>query len=179
MRAGILRDSERINGWDSDDVMELSSAKLDVFGTIGKVKASVLILEDHRDSGEMLAYRLRLEGYGVEQASTVAEARALCRSGTFDFVLADVSLPDGDSRDWMPEVRRECGLRGIAVTAHGYPKDIEACLRAGFDGVVVKPYDWKRLEGAIEEIMALPKLSPSHVPWQSGEGGMGEAGRGE
>jgi CheY-like chemotaxis protein len=65
---------------------------------------------------------------------------------------------------WLTERRQECGrvkadtsLREavvIAVTAHGFPADVERAMLAGCDGVVVKPYDLGALAGQVQRVVS-------------------------
>jgi two-component system nitrogen regulation response regulator GlnG len=56
----------------------------------------ILIVEDAAAIRDVLAEILRDEGYVVDLAATVAEARKLLAEYRYGMVLADWRLPDGD-----------------------------------------------------------------------------------
>ena len=57
---------------------------------------NILLLEDELLIAEALEHILREEGYAVDVAITVAEAKVWLRSVHYDVVIADWRLPDGD-----------------------------------------------------------------------------------
>jgi len=63
---------------------------------------TVLVVDDEANIRSSLAGALGREGYQVEVAATVAEARAKLRE-SFDFLLVDVWLPDGSGLDVLRE----------------------------------------------------------------------------
>lgn len=95
----------------------------------------ILLLEDHE--AVATATRMALETAGgatVTVASTLREADGALEASTFDLILADVSLPDGDGGEWAQEVRTHGSTPVALLTAY----DVDA-RRAGVDGVLVKP----------------------------------------
>src|SRR5690348_14975674 len=56
----------------------------------------ILLLEDEADIAELLALALDGEGYVVDLAATVAEARTRLDTLVYFLVIADLRLPDGD-----------------------------------------------------------------------------------
>jgi diguanylate cyclase (GGDEF)-like protein len=65
---------------------------------------TILLVEDHPDVSFMLSRQLRREGYAVNAASTLTEARALA-SAPWDLAILDRHLPDGDGVDLCRELR--------------------------------------------------------------------------
>jgi two-component system, NtrC family, nitrogen regulation response regulator NtrX len=63
---------------------------------------SVLVVDDEANIRSSLEGALGREGYQVESAGTVAEAKAKLRD-SFDFLLVDVWLPDGSGLDLLRE----------------------------------------------------------------------------
>ena len=111
----------------------------------------LLLVEDHPDTLRAFARILRREGFDVQEASNVAEARAAARAG--DLLLSDIALPDGDGRDLMRQLSA-MGIPGIAISGFGTAKDREEYKRAGFAESFVKPVDVKQVVSAISRVMA-------------------------
>ncbi len=83
-------------------------------------KPRVLILED--DLALRRATERLLSAYDVTTAGTVAEARALLLAETFDVVVSDVELPDGNGVTLFEEVawlRPACARGYVFVTGTG------------------------------------------------------------
>ena len=56
----------------------------------------ILLVEDEPTTYDLLANVLLSEGYGVDVATTVAEAMHCLEARSYTLVLADWRLPDGD-----------------------------------------------------------------------------------
>jgi two-component system, NtrC family, response regulator AtoC len=63
--------------------------------------ACVLIVEDDADLGFLLQEVLKREGHRVEVVETRAEALERLRRGTYDLLLSDLKLPDGDGLELL------------------------------------------------------------------------------
>lgn len=112
----------------------------------------LLIVEDHPDTARMLGRLLRLSGYDVQTAGSVADALQLAATERFDLLVSDIGLPDATGHDLMREVRGRHGLKGIAMTGYGMDEDIRKSLDAGFVDHIVKPVDLKQLEAVINRV---------------------------
>ena len=102
----------------------------------------VLVIEDDRDSREMLALFLSQSGYGVEAVSSLGAGMTRL-DDNWDIVVSDIGLPDGSG---LEVARRASRLphrprRLIALTGYGSSDDVRASRQAGFDDHVVKPVD--------------------------------------
>ena len=77
--------------------------------------ASILLIEDHADSAQVLKRLFEHAGYFVSTGANMAEALRVCEIQKFDVAVADVGLPDGDGRRLLTELREKCGTRGVAT----------------------------------------------------------------
>jgi two-component system response regulator RegX3 len=102
--------------------------------------ASVLLVEDERSIAEPFARALRRNGFQPMIAGTAAEALRAGRERRPDVVLLDLSLPDGDGWDVCRELRRQCDVPIIMLTARGTVSDRVVGLELGADDYVVKPF---------------------------------------
>ena len=67
----------------------------------------ILLVEDEGGIRTLLAEVLREENYEVDLVATVREAKTCLAEQTYDLVIADWKLPDGDGRliaDWATEL---------------------------------------------------------------------------
>ena len=82
---------------------------------------------------------------------------ALEMAGTadsFDLLISDVGLPDGNGMDLLRVLRTRHPIRGIAISGFGMDTDIGKSLEAGFAEHLVKPVKLEKLEAAIARAMA-------------------------
>jgi DNA-binding NtrC family response regulator len=112
---------------------------------------SLLIIEDEQLLGDELARHFRKQGWEVELASTLEQARRKLIEQSFDplVTLADMTLPDGNSLDLLESIRKQ-GQIGEWVLLTGYggvPESVRA-LRLGAYDFLEKPCRVERL-GAI------------------------------
>jgi DNA-binding NarL/FixJ family response regulator len=98
----------------------------------------VMLVEDHLSFRESLASLLSQEPdlEVVAQADSLAEARQMLDT-PLDVALLDLSLPDGDGRELIGELRQS--NRGISVLVLTVmPGHLEEVLKAGADAVLHK-----------------------------------------
>ena len=94
--------------------------------------ARILVVEDDEILRNGIAFALTREGYQVKTAGSLSGMRGQLE-GAPDLVILDVSLPDGDSRDFLPCLRKESQVPVIFLTARNTEKDMIAGFDAGAD----------------------------------------------
>ena len=102
------------------------------------------MVEDTRDSADMLRVLLELYGYEVAVAYTGPEGVKAAGEWGPDVVLCDIGLPGLDGYGVARELRSLRTTRGallIALTAYGTEEDVQRAGDAGFDYHVTKPAD--------------------------------------
>jgi PAS domain S-box-containing protein len=114
----------------------------------------ILLVEDHQTTRETLTRLLARSGHRIESANCVAQALEVAAQKSFDLVISDLGLPDGDGHGLMRALRRDFGLRGIALSGYGMQSDIEKSSEAGFVEHLTKPIDLTALEEAIQRTHA-------------------------
>lgn len=105
-----------------------------------------LLVEDSDDLAAAVASRLALDGHGVDRAATLLEARSFLNSAPYDLILLDISLPDGDGRDFLArerQARRDTPV--IMMTASASLSDRVSTLDRGADDYITKPFDFAEL----------------------------------
>ena len=122
----------------------------------------VLIVEDARDTLDMLRVVFETQGFEATACESAAQALRIAASVCFDIVVSDIGLPQIDGYELVKRLRAMPHLRDIpavALTGYASQKDADAALAAGFNVHVPKPVDPVKLATLIE-----PLLQPSRAP---------------
>ncbi|QEO17039.1 response regulator transcription factor [Acetobacter vaccinii] len=113
----------------------------------------ILIIEDEPDLGAAMQERVRLDGHAVDWFTTLEDARAALAAVSYDFMLLDLGLPDGNGRDLLREARRATPSMAILITtAEDQISDRIAGLSDGADDYIVKPFDLNELVARIAAV---------------------------
>jgi CheY-like chemotaxis protein/nitrogen-specific signal transduction histidine kinase len=113
----------------------------------------ILIVEDSRDSRDMLRYLLERAGHEVHEAADGPSGVEAILKVRPDIALVDVGLPGLDGYEVARRVRADAAggkVRLVALTGYGLPDDHRRSQEAGFDAHLVKPVDPARLAAVIE-----------------------------
>jgi CheY-like chemotaxis protein len=111
----------------------------------------VLLVEDDKDTREMLQDLLSEFGLQVDTADSVASALHEFGEHNFDVVLSDLGLPDGSGLDLVQKLRAIRPVRAIALSGYGMAEDVSRSQAAGFFAHLTKPVSIEKLEAAIHE----------------------------
>jgi two-component system sensor histidine kinase/response regulator len=129
----------------------------------------VLLAEDNPVNVEVARAMLESLGLQAQVAHNGREALEAVRSTSFEAVLMDCQMPVMDGFAATAAIRRaeqEAGrprtLPIIAITANALQGDREACLAAGMDDYLSKPFTQAELAGVIGRWIALPLSSNVH-----------------
>lgn len=121
--------------------------------------AHILLVEDDRELGKLLRNTLTTEGYTVTSAASLAEARALFQSQnilrSYDMVLFDLGLPDGDGQSLLTDIRKSTQLPAIVISARPQEHSKIKLLDAGADDYLVKPF-------SVGELLARIRVALRH-----------------
>ena len=111
----------------------------------------ILVAEDNANNRRIIGMVLDLVGADVTYAENGEEAVAAFEREPFDVILMDCSMPEMDGYEATRRLRSE-GNRVpiIAVTAGAMASERDACLAAGMDDFVPKPYRPEELQRVIE-----------------------------
>ncbi|MGD9582411.1 MAG: response regulator [Lysobacterales bacterium] len=105
----------------------------------------VLLVEDDFGIRRLLAERLAEHRVNVSLSADLAEARAALAAQTFDAIILDLALPDGDGVEFIVELRAWSGLPVLVLSARSQEQHKIAALDAGADDYVVKPFATQEL----------------------------------
>jgi PAS domain S-box-containing protein len=117
---------------------------------------TVLVVDDQRDSRELLAALCEERGAQVRQCDSAAAALEVLDQGPVDLLVADIAMPDVDGYELIGQVRdRHDGIPAVAVSAYARLEDRVRALAAGYDGYCAKPLDARVFLRTIDDLLAL------------------------
>ena len=109
-------------------------------------KTEVLVVDDERDTCELLEMALARQGMQVTTCTTAADALEKIATRDFDVVLSDLSMPDMSG---LEVCERVIALRPdvpvVLITGHGSLETAMGAIRAGAYDFVTKPIESKTL----------------------------------
>jgi DNA-binding NtrC family response regulator len=116
-----------------------------------KQQGTILLVDDDRQVLSAMADWLILQGYPTDPVSTLAEAMAAVGRKTYDLVLADIRLGDGDGFDLLAYCRKNYpGTSVIMITGYGSVETAVEAIRQGAFDFLTKPLIDEELMMAIE-----------------------------
>lgn len=115
-------------------------------------KVSILVIEDNKHTLQALKTLLQRRGYEVDTAETLAEARDKLLSSVYDLVISDLGLPDGSGLSVIDYLKNR-KTRAIAVSGFCSEEDMRKTREAGFVEHLAKPFDFKRLQEALDKAL--------------------------
>jgi DNA-binding response OmpR family regulator len=127
-------------------------------------KKRIVIVEDERDMADIVATRLRREGYKVDVAHDGVEGFDLIRSEPPDLVLLDIMLPGMSGTEIAAKLRddaRTMSVPIIMLTAKSEESDIVVGLKFGADDYVTKPFSMSVLTARIDALLRRTASAPA------------------
>lgn len=118
----------------------------------------VLVVDDDRDTREVLAAMLNRYGAETRVAASAAEGFSLLRSWRPDALVSDISMPVEDGYSFIRRIRAlpvsEGGaIPSIALTAFATSQDRDLALSTGFQIHIAKPIEPVHLARAVARLI--------------------------
>ena len=128
----------------------------------------ILVVEDERVAGEVLAKGLREHAYAVDVASDGVTALERAATNDYDLIILDILLPRMNGLALCSRLRAD-GLSApiLMLTARGGPDQRVEGLDAGADDYLPKPYHFPELLARVRALLRRgPALMPSVLSFQ-------------
>ncbi|MFM1536148.1 response regulator transcription factor [Helcococcus ovis] len=128
----------------------------------------ILLVEDDRSLSVGLVYSLNKEGYDIIHTENILQTKKVLEDEIFDLVILDVTLPDGESFELVPNIRKNKSTPIIFLTAKDEEEDIIKGFDNGGDDYITKPFSLKVLHVRIKRLLERT-VSVSDMTRVSGE----------
>jgi two-component system response regulator PilR (NtrC family) len=147
----------------------------------------ILVVDDEPDLRTLYELTLLREGYLVDTAPDLEQARTLLAAQRYEVVITDMRLPDGSGMSLITDIKAEHRPeRSVVITAYGSAQNAVEALKSGAFDYLTKPVDLKQFRHVIA---TAANGSPSRARgcwlWQSrrthqyqcaGSAGLGQTG---
>jgi DNA-binding NtrC family response regulator len=127
------------------------------------IPLSILVSDDEDSIRSLLQHFLRNGGHRVVVVGNAREACEALRKDTFDLVITDVLMPEGDGLDLITELRKvQPKARILAMSGGGRYLEGSDYLKLarglGAHNALMKPFTWEQLQDAINvALMTTPE----------------------
>lgn len=117
----------------------------------------LLLVEDNGRLASLIADGLSKEGFTVDWCATLDLARRALASNTYDLVLLDLGMPDGNGVEFVQVMRRGGHtVPVLIVTARSSLDDRVIGLDSGGDDYLVKPFELRELAARCRALLRRP-----------------------
>jgi two-component system response regulator PilR (NtrC family) len=125
---------------------------------------NLLIVDDEASLRDFLTIVFEEEGWRVEAAASLADARAAIQREEPDVVLCDLMLPDGSGIDLVRDIKvNSPSIVFVMITAHTSTRSAVEALKAGAVDYIAKPFDIEELKIVVRKAVALKELEDENI----------------
>ncbi len=100
----------------------------------------ILIIEDDVALNNGITLALKDNSCAFTQAYSLGQARTEINAQTFDLLILDINLPDGNGLTFLSDIRKRTAIPVILLTANDMETDVVAGLELGADDYITKPF---------------------------------------
>lgn len=114
---------------------------------------AILFVEDDATIAMGVEYSLKQDGFQVNLAYRLEEARELLKHSPFDLVLLDLGLPDGSGYELCKEIRAAGDTPIIILSARDEEASIVLGLDLGADDYLTKPFRLREMISRMKAVL--------------------------
>ena len=120
----------------------------------------LLLVEDNPQLAQLVQDGLTRQGFVIDRCGSLKEAMTARGAASYDLILLDLGLPDGDGMSLVRELRRGSDPTPILIlTARGGLNDRLIGLDGGADDYLVKPFEIAELAARCRALLRRPGAS--------------------
>lgn len=116
-------------------------------------KGVILSVDDDENLQTVVGQYLEDDGYKVIPAMSTAQALEKSAVMSFDVILLDLVLPDGEGMTLIPQLRAKSNSPIIVVSGKSDTTEKIVCLEMGADDYMTKPFEMRELSARIKAVL--------------------------
>lgn len=129
---------------------------------------SILVVDDDAATAKLYSRIISAEGCRCTTAGDVGAARRRIEAGTYDLILCDVMLPDGNGIDLIADLMVEgCDHAVIMVTGVDDPDICRRAVELGVYAYLIKPVPKSQLRISVQNALHRLTLERNNRRYQS------------
>ncbi len=117
------------------------------------MKKTILLLEDDENLNRGITMRLEKEGYQVLSAFGMSQAEELMKQHEVHLIITDITLEDGNGKEFCRRVREHSSVYLIFLTALDEEIDVVSGYDLGADDYITKPFSLMVLVSKVHALM--------------------------
>lgn len=127
--------------------------------------ARILVVDDEPDLRTLYELTLLREGFQIDTAGDLQQARDLLAGCVYDVVITDMRLPDGLGLSLITELKTsQRSERCVVITAYGSAENAVEALKNGAFDYLTKPVDLKQFRHVVTSALHSATTPPSYTP---------------
>ncbi len=124
----------------------------------------ILLVEDDSGVAQIVCSALDSIGGAVTRAATLAEGRRFVESASFEVIILDLTLPDGNGLDFAKAVRQSGrDVPIVMLTARDTVNERIEGFRHGADDYLCKPFDINELIARLSAVIRRSRAQARYV----------------
>jgi DNA-binding response OmpR family regulator len=129
----------------------------------------ILVIEDDIMLNSGLCYNLEMDGYKAVPVYNAAAALEKIHTESFDLIILDVNLPDGDGFQLCKRVKATQDIPVVFLTARDLEADVLEGFELGADDYITKPFNINIFRKKAGAILKRSEKSESKSLYTSGD----------
>jgi len=118
------------------------------------MKGKILIVDDEKDTCEVLTEILTEEGYQTFYALSGQSALTKVKRNKPDLVLLDIKMPEMDGVEVLKRIKKtDKDIEVVMITAYGALDTARDAMRQGAFDYVTKPFDMNFIKMVVKEAL--------------------------
>lgn len=123
----------------------------------------ILLIEDDRALSNGICLALRKQDIHLEQCYDLKSASLRCKEETYDLLILDINLPDGNGLEFLKEHQNLYDAPVILLTANDLEMDIVTGLEMGAADYITKPFSLAVLRARVHTQLRQADRSSGNV----------------
>lgn len=129
----------------------------------------ILVVEDDIMLNSGLCYNLELDEFIAVPAKNIATALEKIQTESFDLIILDVNLPDGNGFELCKKIKLNQDVPVVFLTARDLETDVIAGFDLGADDYIIKPFNINILRKKVAAILKRSKPSSDRSIYKCGD----------
>jgi two-component system response regulator PilR (NtrC family) len=128
------------------------------------MKTRLLIVDDEESILEFLSLLFEAEGMEVETARSVTDAQTTLAERSFDLVLCDILMPDGNGLELLKEIKAAApNTAVIMMTAYSSTKTAIEAMKLGAYDYIAKPFNNEEMKVLAQKALERVELADENL----------------